>query len=84
VNKNKIINYKDLNFLKTSFQTTVKVVKITKKISNERIYWIVADQLARVSTQMGVNIAEGFGRYKGKEYQKFIRISLGSANEVEY
>jgi len=33
---------------------------------------------------VGANIVEGFGRYKGKEYQRFLLIALGSANETEY
>jgi len=30
------------------------------------------------------NIAEGFGKYKGKEYKRFIQMALGSARETEY
>lgn len=33
---------------------------------------------------MGANITEGFGKYKGKEYARFIQIALGSARETEY
>ena len=33
---------------------------------------------------MGANIAEGYGRFGGKEYAQYLQISLGSANESEY
>jgi len=33
---------------------------------------------------IGANMAEGYGRYKSKEYLRFLRIALGSANEVDY
>ncbi|MEK7580912.1 MAG: four helix bundle protein [Patescibacteria group bacterium] len=48
------------------------------------MYWIIADQLLRSSFSVGANIAEGFGKYKGKEYPRFIQIALGSARETEY
>ncbi|OGM20257.1 hypothetical protein A2714_02985 [Candidatus Woesebacteria bacterium RIFCSPHIGHO2_01_FULL_38_9] len=77
-------NYKELKFWKTAFQVTLMVVKLSEKFPNKRVYWIIADQLIRAASSVGANIAEGFGRYKGKEYQRFIQVSLGSANEVEY
>ena len=80
----KIHNYKELKFWKTAFQVTLMVVKLSEKFPNKRAYWIIADQLIRAASSVGANIAEGFGRYKGKEYQRFIQVSLGSANEVEY
>ena len=80
----KIHNYKELKFWKTAFQVTLMVVKLSEKFPNKRVYWIIADQLIRAASSVGANIAEGFGRYKGKEYQRFIQVSLGSANEVEY
>ena len=33
---------------------------------------------------VGANIAEGFGKYKGKEYQRFLQMALGSSRETEY
>ncbi|MBI4078993.1 MAG: four helix bundle protein [Candidatus Levybacteria bacterium] len=41
-------------------------------------------QYNRSSASIGANIAEGFGRYKTKEYERFLQIALGSANETDY
>ena len=41
----------------------------------------IADQLIRSSGSTPSNMEEGFGRGFGKDYAKFLRISLGSARE---
>ena len=33
---------------------------------------------------IGANIAEGYGRFGGREFSRFLQISLGSANESDY
>jgi len=77
-------NYKDLLFWKTSFSATKEILKLTKTLPRDYTTKILISQLVRSSSSVGANIAEGFGRYKGKEYQRFLQIALGSANETEY
>lgn len=60
------------------------VVVLTKKLPADRSAWIITDQILRAAFSVGANIAEGFGKYKGKEYPRFLQMSLGSAREVEY
>ena len=84
INKNKITTYKDLIFFKTSFDTTISIINLSKKIPNDLVSAIIIKQIIRAAFSIGANIAEGFGRYKGKEYKRFLQIALGSANEVEY
>lgn len=43
----------------------------------------MARQLLRAITSVGANIAEGYGRHKGKEYIRYLEIAYGSANEAE-
>jgi len=76
--------YKDLKFWITAKEVSLLVIKLSKKLPNERAVWIIADQLLRASFSVGANISEGFGKYQGKEYRRFLLISLGSANETEY
>ena len=45
---------------------------------------VIGDQFIESSDSVGANIAEGFGKYKGKEYARFIQMALGSARETEY
>ncbi len=77
-------SYKDLKFWVTARRVSLLAVSLTRLLPNERVVWIITDQLIRCSFSVGANIAEGFGRYKGKEYARFIQIALGSAREVEY
>lgn len=77
-------SYKDLRFWKTAKEVSLLVVALTRALPNERVAWVITDQLVRCSFSVGANIAEGFGKYRGKEYARFIQIALGSAREVEY
>lgn len=80
----KVNSYKDLKFWQTSHEVSILVVHLVKKLPNERVAWIITDQILRACFSVGANIAEGFGKYKGKEYPRFIQMALGSAQEVEY
>lgn len=79
-----IESYKMLKFWQTANETNHLVYKLVKKLPNERPVWIISDQLFRACFSIGANIAEGFGKYKGLEYARFLRIALGSANETRY
>lgn len=77
-------SYKDLIFWQRSKQVSLLIVKFVKKLPNDRSSNVIIGQLLRAAFSVGSNITEGYGRYKGKEYARFIQISLGSAREVEY
>jgi len=76
--------YKDLKFWQTSKKTSLLVVQLIRELPNERIAWIISDQVLRSVFSIGANIAEGFGKYKGKEYPRYLQMALGSARETEY
>lgn len=82
--KGKVTNYKDLLFWQTAFGTTKQILILLREIPHDKATQIVHSQIVRSAGSIGANIAEGYGRYKGKEYERFIRIALGSANETEY
>ncbi len=84
MNQSKINSYKDLKFWQTAKQATLLIVHLTRSIPNEKIAWVIIDQILRSCMSVGANIAEGFGKYKGKEYARFIQMALGSARETEY
>lgn len=79
-----VSSYKDLKFWQTAKQVSLLIAQLTKILPNERIVWIITDQVLRSSMSVGANIAEGFGKYRGKEYPRFMQMSLGSARETEY
>lgn len=81
---NQTTSYKELIFWQRSKQVSLQIVDLTRKLPSERSSWVIIDQIIRAAFSVGANIAEGFGKYKGKEYPRFLQISLGSAREVEY
>ena len=79
-----ISHYKELLFWKTAQEATIAVINLCRRLPRERVADILSSQVIRSAASVGANIAEGFGRYKGKEYQRFLQIALGSANETDY
>ena len=80
----KIDSYQKLEFWKTAYEVTIAIVKLTRQLPKDQATTVITYQIIRSSASVGANIAEGFGRYKGKEYGRFLQISLGSANETEH
>ena len=76
--------YKDLIFWQKSYLAGRKVIALCRLLPKDTISLIISKQIIRSATSIGANIAEGFGRYKGKEYERFLQIALGSAQETEY
>lgn len=77
-------SYKDLKFWQRAKEVALLVIKLCRKLPNESVVWVISDQLLRSSFSIGANISEGFGKFKGKEYRRFLLMALGSANETEY
>ena len=64
------------------WQKSKKLISITYSASNEIKNFSFKDQLNRASLSISNNIAEGFGRRSNREFKRFLKISLGSAYEV--
>lgn len=79
-----IKNYKDLIFWQRAHEVSKLVIKLCGELPKNRVSDVLCSQIIRASVSVGANIAEGFGRYKSKEYGRFLQISLGSANETDY
>ena len=76
--------YKDLLFWQSAFQVSKEVIELLSILPKCKELDVISYQILRSSTSVGANIAEGYGRYGPKESQRFLQISLGSANETEY
>ena len=59
-----------------------EVYRITEKYPEKEKYNVIS-QLRRSILSIPLNIAEGYGRQSKEEFKRFLRISLGSSNEVE-
>ena len=55
---------------------------MTTSYPREELYGITS-QIRRAAVSVVLNIAEGYGRKSKDEFKRFLRISLGSANETE-
>ena len=65
-----------------SKELVLRIYKLTNKYPNKEIYNVIS-QLRRSVLSIPLNIAEGYGRMTREEFKRFLKISLGSSNEVE-
>ncbi|MGH2532754.1 MAG: four helix bundle protein [Thermomicrobiales bacterium] len=64
-------------------QLVLAVYEATSTFPREEMFGLTS-QIRRASASIPANIAEGCGRGSTAELARFCRISLGSANELEY
>jgi four helix bundle protein len=76
-------DFHNLNVWKKSHLLTLNVYKVTKAFPKNEMFGITS-QLRRATSSIPTNIAEGCGRGSDKDFARFTRISMGSANEAEY
>jgi len=76
-------DFKKYEIWQLSHSFTLEVYKITSGFPKEEIYGLTS-QIRRASSSIPTNISEGCGRNSDKEFNQFLNIALGSANETEY
>ena len=76
-------DYKKYLVWQKSHQLTLEIYKITKTFPKEEMFSLTS-QMKRSSSSIPTNIAEGCGRSSDKDFCRFLYISYGSANELEY
>jgi four helix bundle protein len=76
-------DFKKYDIWQLSHIITLEVYKITFNFAKEELYGLTS-QLRRAVASIPTNISEGCGRYSDKEFNQFLNIALGSANETEY
>ena len=74
--------YKDLDIFKGGYKLSLHIYKLTTLYPKDELYGITS-QLRRAAVSVPLNIAEGYGRKSKDDFKRFLRISLGSANETE-
>ena len=77
-----IISYKDLIVWQKSIDLAVAVYTLTDHFPQDEKFGL-ASQMRRAAVSISSNIAEGKSRNSKKEYSHFVRISYGSASELE-
>ena len=76
-------DYKKYLVWQKSHQLTLEVYRLTRSFPKEEMFALTS-QMKRSSSSIPTNIAEGCGRSSDKDFCRFLYISYGSANELEY
>jgi four helix bundle protein len=77
-----INSFKDLIVWQKSYDIAIKVYVGTKQFPKEEMYGITS-QIRRSAVSVPSNIAEGYGRRRTREYERFLSIALGSLYELQ-
>jgi len=76
------MNYKDLVVWQKSIAFVSEVYVLTKKLPADERFSLI-DQMRRAAVSIPSNIAEGHARKSSADFARFLRISYGSAAEIE-
>ena len=76
-------DYTKIRAWQKSHELVLEVYELTEKFPSKETYGLTS-QLRRAVVSIPTNIAEGYGRSTDSEIARFIDISLGSVNEVDY
>lgn len=75
-------NFKELRIWQKGMEIAVKTFQLVETFPKEDRFGI-SQQMIRAGVSIPSNIAEGSSRASQKDYGRFIKISLGSAFELE-
>ena len=75
-------DFKQLKVWEKSHSLSLETYKATKTFPKEELYGLTS-QIRRAVVSIKANIAEGCGRTGDPELGRFLRISIGSASELE-
>ena len=78
-----MIDFKTLKIWEISHEIALAVYKLTRSFPKEEIYGLTS-QMRGSASSIPTNIAEGCGRGSDKDLSRFLQISMGSTNELEY
>ncbi len=76
-------DFKKYDIWQLSHSIALEIYKITSNFPKEEIYGLTS-QIRRAVASIPTNVSEGCGRNSDKEFNQFLNIALGSANETEY
>lgn len=75
-------NFKELRVWQEAIELAKLVYKTSAKFPADEKYGLKS-QVNRAAISVASNIAEGSGRGSNKEFAQFLKVSLGSAFEIE-
>lgn len=75
-------NFKKLSVWKRGVNLVIEIYRLTSGFPQHELYGLTS-QIRRSAISISSNIAEGAGRRSQKDFARFLRISYGSACELE-
>jgi four helix bundle protein len=75
-------DFRNLKIWIQGIDLAAKVYELTKQLPREEMFNL-RNQMTRAAVSISSNIAEGCSRSSGREYSRFLEISLGSTFELE-
>ncbi len=78
----KINSFRDLIVWQKGVELVVRVYELTRSFPDNEKYGLVK-QMRRAAVSIPSNISEGHGRRARVDYQRFLKMSIGSCNELE-
>ena len=76
-------DFRTLKVWQASHELTLKVYKASSGFPTDERYGLTS-QIRRAASSIPTNIAEGCGRGSDADFQRFLQIAYGSANELDY
>jgi four helix bundle protein len=76
-------DFRSLRVWRRAHQLALEVYQTTRRFPSEERYGLTS-QMRRAAVSIAANLAEGCGRNSDAEIARFARVSLGSANELDY
>ena len=76
-------DFRNLLVWERGHRFTLAVYAVTKLFPKEEQHGLTS-QLRRAASSIPTNIAEGCGKATNPDFNRFLQIAFGSANEVEY
>jgi len=61
----------------------LNIYEATNNFPRDEMYGLTS-QIRRAAVSIPTNISEGCGKYSGKDFARYLQISMGSASELEY
>jgi four helix bundle protein len=75
-------DFRELKVWQMAMELFMEVVRDVELFPKTEIARIIANQILRSASSITANIAEGYGRRKGKEFKYYLYIVRGSTNET--
>jgi len=76
-------DFRQIKVWHKAHQLVLDVYRVTRDFPADEKYGLTS-QLRRAAASIPTNIAEGCGKSTDKDFARFLQISYGSANEVDY